>query len=62
MIHDPVCGMEIKVDTKAGILVYNNKEYRFCSDSCKTKFLLDPGKYEKKNDEDDKRGHEHHHH
>ncbi len=61
MIHDPVCGMEIKDVSKAVTLVYNNTEYHFCSDSCKTKFLLDPNKYAKK-DDDKEHGHEHHHH
>jgi len=44
-MRDPVCGMTLK---PAGIAFqenYQDKTYSFCSDSCRKKFLADPGKY-----------------
>lgn len=57
MVHDPVCGMEIKDISKAEKLDYNGKTYYFCSRLCKVQFEQEPEKYVKKNDEDE---HKHH--
>ena len=59
MIHDPVCGMEIKDISNAEKLDYKDKSYYFCSDLCKIQFEQDPEKYIKKDDADE---HTHHHH
>ncbi len=59
MIHDPVCGMEIKDISNAEKLDYKGKPYYFCSNLCKIQFEQDPEKYIKKDDEDE---HTHHHH
>ncbi|MBK9099459.1 MAG: YHS domain-containing protein [bacterium] len=57
MVHDPVCGMEIKDVFKAEKLDYQGKTYYFCSNDCKSKFQQSPEKYVKKDDE-----HMGHHH
>jgi len=59
MVHDPVCGMEIKETIKAEATVYKGKSYYFCSSLCKVQFEQDPEKYIKKDNEHD---HTHHNH
>jgi len=59
MIHDPVCGMEIKDISKAEKFEYNGKTYYFCSALCMVQFQNDPEKYIKKDGGDE---HKHHHH
>lgn len=59
MVHDPVCGMEIKDISKAEKLDYNGKTYYFCSALCMVQFQNNPEKYIKKDDGDE---HKHHHH
>ncbi|PMP73271.1 MAG: hypothetical protein C0180_07190 [Aciduliprofundum sp.] len=44
MVKDPVCGMEVKEDTKFRS-DYNGKTYYFCSESCKKQFDKNPEKY-----------------
>jgi Cu+-exporting ATPase len=43
-LKDPVCGMDIKLDTKFSSF-FENKNYLFCSDNCKVKFDLNPKLY-----------------
>lgn len=57
MVHDPVCGMEIKDISKAEKSDYKDEIYYFCSTLCKSQFEQDPEKYVEKNDEDE---HKHH--
>ena len=44
-MRDPVCGMALKPADIAFQENYQGKTYSFCSDSCRKKFLADPGKY-----------------
>jgi Cu(I)/Ag(I) efflux system membrane fusion protein len=44
-VGDPVCGMTLKQADIAFQENYQGKTYSFCSDSCRKKFLADPGKY-----------------
>jgi P-type Cu+ transporter len=42
---DPVCGMEINLETAAGQSEYNGETVYFCSPACKDKFDTEPEKY-----------------
>jgi RND family efflux transporter MFP subunit len=44
-VHDPVCGMTLKTNEVKFTESYRGKTFHFCSDSCRKKFLADPGKY-----------------
>ncbi|HAB54027.1 MAG TPA: heavy metal translocating P-type ATPase, partial [Ignavibacteriales bacterium] len=44
MTRDPVCGMEVKSQSKYYIDL-DGKRYEFCSENCEDKFVLDPNKY-----------------
>jgi Cu(I)/Ag(I) efflux system membrane fusion protein len=44
-VGDPVCGMTLKPADIVFQENYQGKTYSFCSDSCRKKFLADPGKY-----------------
>jgi YHS domain-containing protein len=44
-VRDPVCGMTLKPAEIAVQENYGGKTYSFCSDSCRKKFLAEPGKY-----------------
>jgi Cu(I)/Ag(I) efflux system membrane fusion protein len=44
-VRDPVCGMTLKPADIAFQENYQGKAFSFCSDSCRKKFLADPGKY-----------------
>ena len=44
-VRDPVCGMTLKPADIGFQENYQGKTYSFCSDSCRKKFLADPGKY-----------------
>jgi Cu(I)/Ag(I) efflux system membrane fusion protein len=44
-VRDPVCGMTLKPGEVAFKETYQGKTFNFCSDSCRKKFLADPGKY-----------------
>ena len=41
---DPVCGMKISADSEHKHR-FEDAEYHFCSESCKTKFVADPSQY-----------------
>lgn len=45
MTKDPVCGMAIDEKKAAATTIFQGKTYYFCSDTCQTKFLQDPGRY-----------------
>jgi P-type Cu+ transporter len=59
MVHDPVCGMEIKETIKAEATVYKGKSYYFCSTLCKIQFEQNPEKYVKKSDDKHNAHHNH---
>lgn len=44
VVHDPVCGMEVKSPSKYNIEL-NGRIYEFCSENCQNKFALDPNKF-----------------
>ncbi len=44
MVHDPVCGMEVKTPSEYYIDL-DGKRYEFCSENCQNKFALDPNSY-----------------
>jgi RND family efflux transporter MFP subunit len=44
-VRDPVCGMVLKPADMAFQERYQGRTFSFCSDSCRKKFLADPGKY-----------------
>jgi metal-dependent HD superfamily phosphatase/phosphodiesterase/YHS domain-containing protein len=43
---DPVCGMTLLPSHTAGSLVYQEKNYHFCSNDCLARFQLDPMTYQ----------------
>jgi YHS domain-containing protein len=45
MIEDPVCGMQINIDTAPARTVFDNEIYYFCSEECKEAFDRNPAKY-----------------
>lgn len=45
MTKDPVCGMAIEESKAAATATHEGTTYYFCSQSCKEKFLQDPGRY-----------------
>lgn len=47
MERDVVCGMQVDPATAAGKTEYNGKTYYFCSQTCKTRFDANPGRYVK---------------
>ncbi|MFQ5707864.1 MAG: YHS domain-containing protein [bacterium] len=50
MAKDPVCGMEVKVQTAESKLVYKGKTYYFCTPLCMVTFQNNPEKYLKGRD------------
>ncbi len=42
---DPVCGMAISAGRAAGQLVFRDRQYRFCSNACLSRFQAEPQKY-----------------
>lgn len=46
MAKDPVCGMQVKVDTAKWTSDYGGRSWYFCSEGCKKKFEADPAKYD----------------
>jgi len=42
---DPVCGMEVDIESPAGKSTYEGNDYYFCSTNCKTKFDADPASF-----------------
>ena len=45
MIEDPVCGMEISMETAPAKTEYEGQIYYFCSQDCKQAFDKDPEQY-----------------
>jgi YHS domain-containing protein len=45
MIEDPVCGMQINIDTAPAQTVVDEEIYYFCSQGCKEAFERNPAKY-----------------
>ncbi len=45
MVKDPVCGMEIEVESVAAQEVYQGTTWYFCSASCHGKFQANPPQY-----------------
>ncbi len=54
---DPVCKMEVEVETAEWTSEYHGETYYFCAPGCKRSFEKDPEKYLSGQDDD----HEHHH-
>ncbi|HMF54395.1 MAG TPA: heavy metal-binding domain-containing protein, partial [Edaphobacter sp.] len=46
MAKDPVCGMQVAVDSAKWTSVHEDKRWTFCSVGCKKKFEADPAKYD----------------
>ena len=46
-VVDPVCGMKIKKSEAKATCEYNGKTYYFCMEGCKEKFVKEPAKYVK---------------
>lgn len=42
---DPVCGMEVDPETAAGPVAHAGREYYFCCDACRDKFIADARRY-----------------
>lgn len=42
---DPVCLMQVEVETSAHVAVHGGRTFAFCADSCKRAFLADPARY-----------------
>ena len=42
---DPVCGMAISANRAAGQLVFQGRQYHFCSNACLARFQAEPQKY-----------------
>lgn len=45
MVEDPVCGMQINMDTAPAQTEYNGEIYYFCSQGCKAAFDENPEQY-----------------
>lgn len=41
-MQDPVCGMQVTLESKGGTTQWQDETYAFCSDKCRTKFIADP--------------------
>jgi YHS domain-containing protein len=54
---DPVCGMWVTKNEARASMLYNGKNYYFCSENCATKFKDDPEKYISKENEDEQMNH-----
>jgi YHS domain-containing protein len=48
---DPVCGMKVKKSEAKATYEYDGKTYYFCMEACKEKFVKDPEKYVKTDEE-----------
>ena len=42
---DPVCGMQVQTASAAARVDYDGEAFYFCSDRCRQRFELDPGRY-----------------
>ena len=45
IVEDPVCGMEVNIETAPARSVYEGQTYYFCSQDCKEAFDKDPEEY-----------------
>jgi len=45
MIEDPVCGMQINIDTAPAHSEFDGEIYYFCSEGCKEAFDRNPARY-----------------
>jgi P-type Cu+ transporter len=54
MIEDPVCGMQINIDTAPAQTEYEGEIYYFCSQGCKREFEANPVQFLFPEDEDGK--------
>lgn len=46
MTKDPVCGMQVAVDSAKWTSEHAGKRWYFCSEGCRRKFEADPGRYD----------------
>ena len=44
-VRDPVCGMRVDRATAADRTTYQDREFIFCSDRCRDRFLAEPQRY-----------------
>jgi len=51
-IEDPVCGMEIHVETAPAKTYYEGEVYYFCSQGCKQEFEKNPEAFIRKNEDE----------
>ena len=56
-VKDPVCGMDIEIDTAAGKTELKEQTYYFCNSNCKKKFDSNPEQYVGKSSVAPKSGH-----
>ena len=54
MVEDPVCGMQINIDTAPAQTEYDGEIYYFCSEGCRIAFEKNPEEYLFPADEDGK--------
>jgi P-type Cu+ transporter len=45
MVEDPVCGMQVNIDTAPAQTEYDGEIYYFCSQGCKQAFEENPEQY-----------------
>ena len=45
LVEDPVCHMQVRTESDARKATHAGHDYYFCSDSCRTAFLGEPGKF-----------------
>ncbi len=44
-MKDPVCGMDVTLESKGGTALWQGETYAFCSEKCRTKFIDDPERF-----------------
>ena len=44
-MQDPVCGMQVTLESKGGTADWQGETYAFCSVKCREKFIADPERY-----------------
>jgi len=52
MVEDPVCGMQLNIDTAPTQTDYEGEIYYFCSEGCKRAFDANPEQFIFQNEED----------
>ncbi len=59
-VKDPICGMDVNVDSPIATSIYQGQTYYFCALGCKKEFDKNPAKYALGSEsEDQMSGHEH---